>query len=210
MTSLERRQPSQNLINGIDTCLLDGKSLKDKMNEVLALGKAEGFTELEMGDIIRQRSRALGLSSSTIRGYLPAAAKHIEKVRVRQLAPDSISKTIFAPDSGAVDYKNLPEQTEPEPAETWEQRVSRVEAKFGIDKDVDDSLLYPSAAKDEQQHTEQLEQLQIDNAQLTKQVKELNQKVQQLTEENELLHKTNKMLLSRLDDTIKKAEAAAA
>jgi hypothetical protein len=68
MTShIERRQPSASLITQIDACLLDANSLKGRIDKVMALGKAEGFTELEMGDIVRERDNRLGLPNSTIR-----------------------------------------------------------------------------------------------------------------------------------------------
>ena len=208
-TNIEPRQPSASLLQKIDecadgfrTCINSSGALRNSVNEAYAQGEAEGFSKDDISSMIRKKILDSGFSDRTVRRYLPQELKrsggyghgstganghlaiqtgHLNNVKapVKQLAPDSINKTIIVQQPQPV----------PEPTETREQRMAAIEKKYGIDKDVDNSLQFPSAARDKRQHNEQIEQLQEENTQLTKQNKELTEKVQQLTEQNEGLSK---------------------
>jgi hypothetical protein len=71
----ERRQPSERLQEKIRNCVSVFRSLNETVNEVIEIGKSEGFTPKEIGHFIRQEMIKSGLSRMTITRYLPAELK---------------------------------------------------------------------------------------------------------------------------------------
>ena len=59
----------------IRNCVAIFRSLNETVNEVIEIGKSEGFTPKEIGQFIRQEMIRSGLSSRTVTRYLPAELK---------------------------------------------------------------------------------------------------------------------------------------
>ena len=71
----DKRQPSARLQEKIRNCVSVFRSLNETVNEVIEIGKSEGFTPKEIGQFIRQEMIKSGLSRSTVTRYLPAELK---------------------------------------------------------------------------------------------------------------------------------------
>ena len=185
MTSnnIQLQQPSETLREKIHDCVADFKScitgfkkLDDAVKEALVQGRQEGYTDKEIGDMIRKELAAAGISNRTITRYLPAEVKRSggyssrkDKLSfqngVKQLAPDSISKVIAVEESSTnMDYDN-------------DNVKAHADAELGIDdKDVDPSLPYSAL---EEFKLDLLDQ--YDKPYLIKVVKYQNKQIEQLT-----------------------------
>jgi hypothetical protein len=75
LESKDKRQPSARLQEKIRNCVSVFRSLNETVNEVIEIGKSEGFTPKEIGQFIRQEMIKSGLSSRTVTRYLPAELK---------------------------------------------------------------------------------------------------------------------------------------
>jgi hypothetical protein len=76
-TTLESKdkRPSARLQEKIRNCVSVFRSLNETVNEVIEIGKSEGFTPKETGQFIRQEMIKSGLSRSSVTRYLPAELK---------------------------------------------------------------------------------------------------------------------------------------
>ena len=86
LESKDKRQPSARLQEKIRNCVSVFRSLNETVNEVIEIGKSEGFTPKEIGQFIRQEMIKSGLSRSTVTRYLPAELKM--KPRGKQVSRD--------------------------------------------------------------------------------------------------------------------------
>ena len=119
------QQPSETLREKIHNCVADFKScitgftkLDDAVGEALVQGRQEGYSDKQIGDMIRKELAAAGLSNRMITRHLPAEVKRSggyssrkDKLSfqkgAKQLAPDSISKAIVAEESSTnIEYDN--------------------------------------------------------------------------------------------------------
>lgn len=75
LESKDKRQPSARLQEKIRNCVSVFRSLNETVNEVIEIGKSEGFTPKEIGQFVRQEMIKSGLSRSTVTRYLPAELK---------------------------------------------------------------------------------------------------------------------------------------
>jgi hypothetical protein len=71
----QQKQPSEKLIEKIKFCASAFKSLTVTVNELIELGKEEGFTPKEIGNFIREEMLKSGLSRMTVTRYLPVELK---------------------------------------------------------------------------------------------------------------------------------------
>lgn len=71
----DKKRPSTKLQEKIKTCVSMFRSLNETVNEVIEIGKSEGFTPKEIGQFIRQEMIKSGLSTRTVTRYLPAELK---------------------------------------------------------------------------------------------------------------------------------------
>jgi hypothetical protein len=81
MSELIIRQPSEELkqkLEGVATSLRNAASLVD---EVFTMGRKEGFSDSEIGQMIRDRLSKLGYNPRSIRRLLPPSAKDLTKSR---------------------------------------------------------------------------------------------------------------------------------
>jgi len=88
MSELIIRQPSEELKQKLDdvaTSLRNGASLVD---EVFTLGREEGFSDKEIGQMVRDRLVQLGYNPRSIRRLLPLSAKDLTKSRKNNLVRD--------------------------------------------------------------------------------------------------------------------------
>jgi hypothetical protein len=88
-----RKKPSEKLLNAINLLGKEAagyfKKLEDRVNEVLELGRKEGFADLQIGDWIRAETKE-HYSKMTIARLLPSTAKHMEKARFgNKMLPNS-------------------------------------------------------------------------------------------------------------------------
>jgi hypothetical protein len=83
----KRKQPSARLQEKIRNCVSMFRSLRDTVNEIIAVGAEEGFTPKEIGIFVRQEMEKAGLSRPTIAKYLPPELKM--KSRGRPAGPIS-------------------------------------------------------------------------------------------------------------------------
>ena len=81
----QKKEPSQKLLGIINECVLQGGKcifefgkLGDRLEAAKRQGLAEGFTPIEIGDMIRKKWPKSGYSRMTLSRYLPAEFKHIE------------------------------------------------------------------------------------------------------------------------------------
>jgi hypothetical protein len=75
MTILLEKAPSENLKEKIHACISSFQKLGAAVNEALEQGRKEGFTDREIGKMIRDEMLQAGFERSTIAGYLPSSAK---------------------------------------------------------------------------------------------------------------------------------------
>jgi hypothetical protein len=75
----QNKQPSAKLQEKIKSCAQAFRSLKDIVNELIDLGREEGFEPLEIGQLIRQEMLKSGLSRMTVTRYLPAEFKALPR-----------------------------------------------------------------------------------------------------------------------------------
>ncbi len=73
--TIQRPKPSKTLERKIDACVVGYKRLGNLFIETLEQGRKEGFRDLEVGSMIKERMLKAGISIDTIRKYLPASAK---------------------------------------------------------------------------------------------------------------------------------------
>jgi hypothetical protein len=80
----QHHQPSTQLRDKIKSCASAFRSLSVVVNEVIELGKNEGFSPKDIGNFIREEMLKSGLSRSTASRYLPSELKM--KPRGRQIS----------------------------------------------------------------------------------------------------------------------------
>ena len=69
------KRPSAKLQEKIRACASTFSSLNAIFNEVIEIGKSEGFTPKEIGNLIREEMLRSGLSRRTVTNYLPSELK---------------------------------------------------------------------------------------------------------------------------------------
>jgi hypothetical protein len=110
MTMLLEKQkekaPSKKLKEKIHACISSFQKLGTAINEVLEQGRKEGFTDKEIGKMIRNEMLQAGFERSTIVGYLPSSAK--QKPRGKPGSRNKISGK--NPQTEAVEYPELEEE----------------------------------------------------------------------------------------------------
>lgn len=80
----KEKRPSVHLWEKIKSCVSMFRSLNETVNEVIELGRKEGFSPLEIGQFIRTEMLKAGLHRSTAARYLPAELKN--KPRGKQIS----------------------------------------------------------------------------------------------------------------------------
>jgi hypothetical protein len=77
------RQPSKKLQQIVYKIGSTFMTLEDTIIEALELGRKEGFTDIEIGDMIRAEFKRINRPRMTLARYLPVTAKHMEKARTK-------------------------------------------------------------------------------------------------------------------------------
>ena len=75
-TKSKLKKPSKQLQQVITKIGATFMTLEDSINEALKLGRAEGFTDMQIGDMIREEFKRLNRPRMTLSRYLPITAKH--------------------------------------------------------------------------------------------------------------------------------------
>jgi hypothetical protein len=102
----KEKSPSEKLKEKIHACVSSFQKLGAAVNEALEQGRKEGFTNREIGKMIRDEMLQAGFERSTIAGYLPSSAK--QKPRGRPGSRNKISGK--NPQTGAVEDPRLEEE----------------------------------------------------------------------------------------------------
>jgi hypothetical protein len=71
----KEKAPSKKLKEKIHTCVSSFQKLGNAVNEALEQGRQEGFTDKEIGQMIREEMLRAGLTRQTVSNYLPKSAK---------------------------------------------------------------------------------------------------------------------------------------
>jgi len=98
--------PSDRLKEKIHACVSSFQKLGAAIKEALEQGRKEGFTDREIGKMIRDEMLQVGFERSTIAGYLPSSAK--QKPRGKPGSRNKISGK--NPQTGAVEDPRLEEE----------------------------------------------------------------------------------------------------
>jgi hypothetical protein len=69
------KRPSAKLQEKIIACVSTIRSLNAMVNEVIEIGKSEGFTPKEIGNFIHEEMHRIGLTRRTVTNYLPSELK---------------------------------------------------------------------------------------------------------------------------------------
>jgi hypothetical protein len=75
----QKKQPSETLVKLTEDCITQFGKLNISVNKALEQGRLEGFTDMEIGDMIRHKLLAAGYSKMTVSRSLPLSCKHMEK-----------------------------------------------------------------------------------------------------------------------------------
>jgi hypothetical protein len=105
-TEAKPKQPSKKLRQIVSTIGSTFMKLEDAINEALVVGREEGFTDIEIGNMIRAEFKRLNRPRMTLSRYLPVTAKHMEKSR-----PKSDFGNNMLPNRPNEISKLLPQQT---------------------------------------------------------------------------------------------------
>jgi len=88
---LTKKEPSKKLRKAIDDMVDCFQKTATSIDSVFSIGREEGFSDMEIGNMIRKGMLAANYDSRTIRRALPLSAKHIEKIRRRKAFADKMS-----------------------------------------------------------------------------------------------------------------------
>jgi restriction endonuclease Mrr len=102
----KEKAPSKKLKEKIHACISSFQKLGAAVNEALEQGRKEGFTDREIGKMIRDEMLQAGFERSTIAGYLPSSAK--QRPRGKPGSHNKISGK--NPQTGAVENPRLEEE----------------------------------------------------------------------------------------------------
>jgi hypothetical protein len=102
----KQKAPSEKLKEKIHACMSSTQKLGAAVNEALEQGRKEGFTDREIGRMIRDEMLRAGFERSTIAGYLPSSAK--QKPRGKPGSYNKISGK--NPQTEAVENRELEEE----------------------------------------------------------------------------------------------------
>lgn len=92
--TLKLKQPSDRLKEAIVSCASGFKRLRDSIEDTLSIGRAEGFTDIQIGRMIKEEMMKNHYSIRTVQMYLPASAKM--KPRGQIAATSTTTTTISA------------------------------------------------------------------------------------------------------------------
>jgi hypothetical protein len=81
MGKLILKQPTEKLRQKLDDIVKHVRNCATLVDEVIALGKEEGFSEKEIGRMIREKLKQFGYDSRSIRRVLPSSIKDLSKIR---------------------------------------------------------------------------------------------------------------------------------
>jgi hypothetical protein len=73
--AITTKEPSEGLKNLIKTAVSNAKKLRTIVQDAIELGRQEGFTDKEIGEMLREEAKAAGLHRNTILPYLPETTK---------------------------------------------------------------------------------------------------------------------------------------
>jgi hypothetical protein len=112
MSKVANKQPSKKLREKIGEVANHIRNCATAVNEALALGKEEGFSDKEIGLMIREQLKQLGYDPRSIRRALPSSIKDLSKVKKGYLAGSHDSDSINVDEdkmSSSEDSNNLDE-----------------------------------------------------------------------------------------------------
>jgi 16S rRNA U1498 N3-methylase RsmE len=93
-TELRKKEPSKKLRDAIHNAVGIFIKTAKSIDKVFSIGREEGFSDMEIGYMIRKEMSAANYDPRTIRRALPPSAKHVEKAREQKAFADNIFKYI--------------------------------------------------------------------------------------------------------------------
>lgn len=91
MNRLMVKQPSEKLIQKLDNVVMHFQNCATLVGEAFTLGKEEGFSEKEIGRMMRKKLAKLGYDPRSIRRALPPSAKDMSKSRKDHLSKSPVN-----------------------------------------------------------------------------------------------------------------------
>jgi hypothetical protein len=152
LLSKSDKKPSKKLQAKIRAIPTAFKKLEDSVYEALELGKEEGFTEKEIGQMIREEMVKAGYSIRTVQRYLPAEAK---------AKPRGISDKVSLIESDQTESEQQKQQDD----ENWEDpHVAELKKQRKLEEEEKDRSV--ANHRTVQKQEQQLEQQQTDSQRL--------------------------------------------
>jgi hypothetical protein len=96
----DKLKPSSKLQAAIHDVVSCFQKTASAIDEAFEIGREEGFTDMEIGNMIRKEMRSVGYNSRTIRRALPSTAKHTENTRldyIHKADEDKMSSVEYDP-----------------------------------------------------------------------------------------------------------------
>ncbi|MGH9985908.1 MAG: hypothetical protein ACRD8W_18360 [Nitrososphaeraceae archaeon] len=90
-TELRKKEPSKKLRDAIHNAVGIFIKTAKSIDQVFSIGREEGFSDMEIGNMIRKEMSAANYDPRTIRRALPPSAKHVEKAREQNAFADKMS-----------------------------------------------------------------------------------------------------------------------
>lgn len=91
MRKLRKKKPSKELLKAVANIVGSFQKTTIAIEEALSIGRKEGFSDMEIGKMIREEMLAAGYDPRTIRRSLPPTAKQIQKTRKDYTHEDKMS-----------------------------------------------------------------------------------------------------------------------
>lgn len=92
-TELTKKEPSKKLQGAILNVVKSFQKTSESINKVFAIGREEGFNDIEIGNLVRKEMLIAGYNPRTIRRALPPTSKQIQKTRKDYSDEDKMSSS---------------------------------------------------------------------------------------------------------------------
>lgn len=124
------KRPSKILERKISACASNFKKLADSIKDALEQGRKEGFSDKEIGKMIKSKMLQAGFDRRTVLGYLPSTAKykprgrHVKNGLVREKNSQTDVTNNGEHTKGAEELEPQEEEQQQEQSqEIWQTRV---------------------------------------------------------------------------------------
>lgn len=125
----QKKKVSKRLQTLLDSVSQQVLKLENTVKKVYKIGREDGFTDMEIGDMLRAAMKKGGYTDRTIRNHLPESAKHIEFANKRAekssaskhgTKAKAVTKQKVQNKEHTVDYQLEPEEKDFDELLAWE------------------------------------------------------------------------------------------